>query len=263
MLYLGLWHNIPRKRSPPWMLLLLKFFLKGPLILLIILIGPGLVLLYLHPLNNYFTSKSLIWNLILQIITFFLAYVLSGEVVKSAVAFLLVGLIVMQSISQGASLLREILKFKSRNRGALFPGEIRLYREFQVWNQYINAAFCYRSVPPLLFCGVCIIVCSIYGTIRMYVSLPIFVYALLPLTAGVALAFQFALLPQAAKGYEKSREFVAFARKQCTVKWERKVAKSFRPIGARCGPFGMISNKWTVRVGNAVTDSTVTLLLTI
>lgn len=88
------------------------------------------------------------------------------------------------------------------------------------------------------------------------------VYPLLPATAGFALAFQFTLLPQAAEGYEKSVDFVAFARKMCTVKFERKVARSLRPIGARCGPFGMISNKWTVKVANAVTDSTVTLLLT-
>lgn len=106
------------------------------------------------------------------------------------------------------------------------------------------------------------IIFSLYGTMRMYGSLPFLVYPLLPASAVLMLSFQFTLLPQAAKSFEKSLDFVAFVRKECTVKYERKVARSLLPIGARCGPFGMISNKWTVQVANSVSDSTVSLLLT-
>lgn len=242
---------------------LLKLLLWGS-VLLVVLVGPGIVFLNLDPLNTLLQCNSRIWNFILQLIRILLVYSLATEMLKSAFAFIIVGLIVMQSVSQGAILLREILKFKTSSSPmvVLCSAEIQLYRELQVWIQYVNAAFCYRSVPPLLFCGVSMTIVAIYGTIRMYVWLPILVYPLLPATTVLGVSFLITLLPQAAEGYEKSIEFVDFTRRKCTVKYEKKVAKSLRPNGARCGPFGMISNKWTTRVADSMADSTVTLLLT-
>ncbi|OXA36879.1 hypothetical protein Fcan01_28343 [Folsomia candida] len=251
------------RRSPMWIQNVLIFLLRGTIIPAI-LIGPGLAIINMHPLNIWLKSDYIMLNLILKPITICLSYCLSIELTKSALAFLIMGLIVMKSVSKGATILREMFKFKILRGRMIIPlSEIRIYREFQIWNQQINAAFGYRSVPPLVFCGVCITTCSLYGTIRMYVSLPIFVYPLLPLTTMLSVIFQFTLLPQAAEGFEKSVDFIAFVRRKCNVNYFRKVARSLRPLGLRCGPFGIISNTWTVRIWSTVSDFTVTLLLTL
>ncbi|OXA36823.1 hypothetical protein Fcan01_28421 [Folsomia candida] len=255
-----LWAAVPKKRSPLWLLNFLKLITWGS-VFPIYLTGPGLVFLNMDPLNIWeHTSSNWTWILIPRLIVrILMVQFLATELVKSALAVLLVGLPVVQCLSKGTQLLRNVLEFKTRSNSNSV--EIGIYSQFQVWTGYINVEYCYRTVPPLLFCGVCMIICSLHGTIRMYSTLPAVLYPLLPVTARFTLTFQFTLLPQAAEVYEKSVDFVGLVRRGCTGKYERKVAKSLRPVGIRCGPFGMISSRWTVQVANAVTDNTITLLM--
>lgn len=46
-----------------------------------------------------------------------------------------------------------------------------------------------------------------------------------------------------------------------TRRYERKVARSLRPIGIQCGSRGIIKSDWTLGIVDLIVDHTITLLI--
>ncbi|OXA49637.1 hypothetical protein Fcan01_15399 [Folsomia candida] len=184
------------------------------------------------------------------------------ELVKSVLAFLIVGLIVMFAAAEGASRLDNCIKRSPTSRTVSKLGILRLYREIQIWNQHTNSSFCYKAIPPLIFFGLVIVIIVNHATIKLFGVLPGIIYPIAPGTSLMAAVLFMTLLPQAARTHANSSRFLASVKNTVIGKYEIKVAHSLRPIGAECGPFGIIRNSWVSKFLETDLNYTFTALLT-
>ncbi|OXA49245.1 hypothetical protein Fcan01_15352 [Folsomia candida] len=153
----------------------------------------------------------------------------STEVIKSANAFFIVGLMVVCSMNDIMQDLAGTSCFK--NTLQRFQ-EIRLYKEMFIWHEYANQNFCSFSVPPLIFFGVGVVILTYFGTIRMVGKLDFLVYTAFPLTAICGTLFVVMMIPHAANVVENASNFLDERRNEVSLsKFERQRLKSLRPLG--------------------------------
>lgn len=221
---------------------------------------PPAVVLNLDPLSIWFPTNCedcITRRITLYTVRIIILTLIGVEVTKTLLAFLIVGLIVLFAAAEGACILDNCIKFSSKIR------IVRCYQEFQIWNQHTNTLFCYQAIPPLIFFGIVIVIIVNYATIRLFGVLPGMIYPVAPFTSLVAAVTFMTLLPQAAETHKNSSRFLASVKSHlCERKYDRKVAYSLRPIGARCGPFGIITNKWVSKFLETDLNYTFTALLT-
>ncbi|OXA38673.1 hypothetical protein Fcan01_26566 [Folsomia candida] len=231
----------------------------APLAMMVLV--PSAVVLNLDPLNIFFSTTCK--DCVARMVTFYMTRILiltllCVEIVKAGLAFLIVGMIVLLAASEGACKLDNCIKSGTVSK----LGILRLYQELQIWNQHTNILFCYKAIPPLLFLGLIIVIFVNYATIKLFGVLPGMIYPAAPASSlGAAVLFM-TLLPQAAKTHDNSSLFLASVKNYVIGKYERKVGYSLRPIGARCGPFGIIRYEWVSKFVETDLNYTLTALLT-
>lgn len=219
------------------------------------------VTLNLDPLGYLLPTK---WSITFPFARIILLTQYFVETGRSSLGLMIIGFIVMSATIEATSQLHGLVRssadsFRLRGKTRLI---IKLYQELQLWNQFTNESFCYFAIPPIFFFGTALVILVNYGTIRLYDTTPGMIYPLIPFCNAVALIFLVILLPQAARAKENSSKLFSTLRKQFVSKYEKRVAKSLRPIGIACGPVGMISNKWAGKVMEVILNYSVTLLLT-
>lgn len=262
--------HYPNQSSQPstssiWLSPALKLLTWGVLVVPIIL-TPIFVLYDLDPLHVFLHCPQLpcpSWiSLLLHLIRTLLLLPVATELSKCTTTLLIVGLGVVGACT------KVMLELKSRMESPFVLYKMKLiqiYKEFQIWNVYLNTTFAYRAIPPLVFFGAGLMILSSYGTIRMFHSAPGVLYPLMPGSGVLTLLFLVTLLPQGARTFENSVIFLHTVKRCLINKYGRKrekVSKSLRPVGIMCGPFGMIGRKWTLKMAQTIPDYTATLLLT-
>ncbi|OXA46572.1 hypothetical protein Fcan01_18852 [Folsomia candida] len=238
-----------------------KFF--GP-IAIIALVPPAIVM-NVDPLSIWFstlcedctTRKVAFYTVRSLILT-----MISAEIAKAGLAFLIIGLIVIFAVAEATEKLDNYIKWITASPTVSKLEMVRLYQELQIWNQHTNASFCYSAIPPLLFFGVATNIFANYATIKLYGVVPNMLYPVAPWTSLLGGIFLMTLLPLAAKTYENSSRFLTWVKGHLIDKYDRRVTYSLRPIGAQCGPFGVITNSWMSRLVDTILNYTATALLT-
>lgn len=204
-------------------------------------------------------------NIPFVLVRFVVAVFGSTEVIKSANAFFIVGLMVVCSMNDIMQDLNDTASagiFSFKNTLHRFR-EIRLYKEMFIWHEYANQNFCSFSVPLLIFFGVSVIILTYYGTIRMAGKLDLLSYSGLPLTAICGTLFVVILIPHAANVVEHSSNFLDERRNEVSLsKFERQRLKSLRPLGIQVGSFGVVEKSLKSLVLEYIVDNTINLLLT-
>ncbi|OXA48212.1 hypothetical protein Fcan01_16972 [Folsomia candida] len=210
--------------------------------------------LKLDPLHKYLFPKSFTY-FVIRVVLFIVVEI---EVSKSAVALMIVGQIVLACSRKVAVGFNEHIKIG----GSPLLG-FKLYQQLELLNQFTNQEFCSNSVPPVVLFGTSTLILMNYGTIRLYGIVPRFFYPWVPFVNVLIHFFPFTMIPQTVKVNAKSVEFLATARRQTLTKYEKKVVNSLKPVGIRCGQFGMISTSWATKVLDSILNYTATLLLTL
>lgn len=88
------------------------------------------------------------------------------------------------------------------------------------------------------------------------------IYPSVPITSLMSFVFVITLLPYAAKVYEKSTVYVRQLNQNLNKKYDRKLAKTLRPIAIEIGQFGRIDKCLLPEVIKHLTDYTTELLIT-
>lgn len=119
------------------------------LLMLVMLVGLGMLL---DPLCITLKVRSVYPKVNLGLLLFRVVFSYMGinEIFKAAIATFIIGLMVVSSTND---FMRRITPRKKASY-RLKPVVVALYREFQIWNGYVNKNFCYLAVPPLIFSGV-------------------------------------------------------------------------------------------------------------
>lgn len=144
------------------------------------------------------------------------------------------------------------------------PSIIVVWRELQLWNQFLNANFCYYAVAPMLMFGILLLVLCNYATIRLtvmaHLSLPI--YLLFPFTSCVGFVFIFALLPYSVDVFENSKDFLFRMQRRATCKLSARQLLSLRVLGVQVGNYGLVRRGLKILVIRVIMDYTINCLIT-
>lgn len=74
------------------------------------------------------------------------------EVLKSFCSLSIMGLILLLASTQIMSRCIKGTEIGANGQTRV----IQVYKEMQIWNDYVNQTFCYFAIPPILFFGMCI-----------------------------------------------------------------------------------------------------------
>lgn len=189
----------------------------------------------------------------------FLLYTWAGEeFLKSVCGLTIVTLAVLSGSIEIMAKCRKVLETKNN----LEVRVIAMYKELQIWNDYVNQNFCYFALPPLIFFGVSVFIFANYGTIRLPGKLPLIAYWACPATSLIGIFALWTILPLAVMVWETSRSHLDYLRGRCYSKYEVRLLRSVRNVGFAIGPFGHATKSWMVAIMGNVVDYTTSALLT-
>ena len=138
---------------------------------------------------------------------------------------------------------------------------LRIYSRLRLVVENFNTHYCFYVVPILIFSGVTLIVICNYGTIRMYDTLGMPYFLLFPIMSFVVFIFTVTAVPEAAKVYELSAEYLRRVRSLPKSKYEQKLLRSLMPLGVKAGPFFTMKRSIFLTMIDSMAYYTMTLLL--
>lgn len=183
---------------------------------------------------------------------------LVSELTMAMIAVIIIGIM---SICSATDFIMRIAKRKT-TLYRLDLEAVRVYRELQIGNGYINQNFCTYVSPPFIFFGVSLIVISTYGTIRMVGKMPWMVYPVIPATAVIAIVVAVTMASKGAKVFENSEKYLRQLSQNARSKYDRRLVKSLRPLDAKLGQFGRVDKGLCTEMVKYFTDYTTNLLIT-
>lgn len=139
---------------------------------------------------------------------------------------------------------------------------LKVYKELQIWNRYVNQNYCYLAGPPITFFGMCTLVFCNYATIRFPGRLPLSVFWLVPVTSSVGFILLMTILPPATQVWESSLKLLGVLKWRCFSKYELRVFRSVNAVGIAIGPFGHATQSWMVAILWNIVNYSINLLLT-
>lgn len=224
------------------------------------ILAAGVVLLKIDPLSvlgQVFIFQG--YNLVLFLVRISILTLVGWELAKSLCGLSLMALMVLEGSTQILTSCMDFLEKLTNSQTRV----VKIYRELQIWNFYMNQNFGYFIVPPLIFFGMCIIILSNYLTIRLPSIVRVaFLYLTFPVTSMIGFVGLVTILPQAAMIWEDSSRFLKLLRGKCLSRYEMRLARSLRKVAINVGPFRPVTKVWMTSILWKIVNYTIDLLLT-
>lgn len=138
---------------------------------------------------------------------------------------------------------------------------IKIYKELQIWNRYINQNFAYYAIPPIVFFGSCTLICTNYFTMKFPGRIPWIAYWIAPWTSIFGFSMMMMVLPEATMLWDRSVRFLGILKGRCYSKYEVRLCHSLAKVAMEVGPFGQFTKSWKMAIVWNIANYTMNVLL--